>query len=140
MYKVLLLALLLVSQTLASDSVLSQSGDLSAEIEVEGSNSADDLPITTSSFSGSLACSTYSTDGAVMVGLPAPPTKPDNWNFLEEHSLGDTSKWVSPGSDFVLRPIGYVATYTITFHTDCPQNGATLYFSATGKSYVQLNG
>lgn len=72
-----------------------------------------------------------------MISLPKAPA---NWNFLQENTLGGSSRWVYPGGSFVLKPTGYIATYTITFYTDCPQNPVILNFAATGMAYVQLNG
>lgn len=137
MYKAVLFALLLLTQTLAQDSVLSQSGDTSAEVEAGGSTDTSVLPQTTST-----STTSFTSSGLRIASLArvSAPTQPSNWNFLKDSSLGDSSKWVSPDGSFAVKPIGYLATYTITFYTDCPQNGVTLYYATTGSSYVQLNG
>lgn len=155
MNKVVLLTLLLLTQTLAQQAVLSQSGSAAAEIVSEESTNAAILPsplsasdtdiATTSCISadGLAPTSCMTADAGISTGslsLVSSPPMPADWSFLSQCSLGDNSKWVSPTGDFKLRPIGYVSSYTVTFYTDCPQSGVTLTFAGTGRSYVQLNG
>jgi hypothetical protein len=72
--------------------------------------------------------------------LIATPTPPSDFGFLSTEFLSTGSRWLTPGNDFSVRPLGYVATYTIQFHTDCPQNSVIFKFSTTGSSFVFLNG
>ncbi len=67
-------------------------------------------------------------------------TQPSNWNFINQNSLGSSTKWLTPSGDGRMYSLGWLTTYSITFTTDCPQNGVTLKFAATGSSFVYLNG
>lgn len=119
------LAFLLLLATLTSQ----QGASLDATVDVSQGSSSD-LPSTSPQRTQSMA-------GAE--ALTSATLAPSNWNFLQRDILGSGSKWIAPSSDFSVRPQRYVATYTIQFHTDCPQNSVTLKFSATGSSFVFLN-
>ena len=68
------------------------------------------------------------------------PQKPQNWRFLLSSILGQGSKWVAPTPNYEVKPLRYLATYTISFHTDCPQAQIAFKFAATGSVFVYLNG
>ena len=67
------------------------------------------------------------------------PQQPDNWRFLLTDSLGEGTNWISP-SNFQVKPLNYLATYTIKFRTDCTKKGVVLKFSSTGSTFAALNG
>ena len=119
----ILALLLLIALSFQQETPISASADVS-----EGNSGQlpkiDDAP------------STRSASGIIS---SAAPQAPSNWDFLrQDTSLG--AKWIGPSTAFDVKPLGYVATYSIEFHTDCPQNPVTLKFSVTGSGFVYLNG
>lgn len=67
------------------------------------------------------------------------PQQPSSWSYLQQSPIG-ASKWIYPSGSFVLYPHYQIYCYTITFYTDCPQNGVTLAVAGTGAIFVQVNG
>ena len=119
----ILALLLLIALSFQQETPISASADVS-----EGNSGQlpkiDDAP------------STRSASGIIS---SAAPQAPSNWDFLrQDTSLG--AKWIGPSTAFDVKPLGYVATYTIQFTTNCPQNTVTLKFSVTGSGFVYLNG
>lgn len=77
---------------------------------------------------------------------PAPSTKididqPQDWKFLEKipDPSHHQSKWIHPNGRFFLYPRKRSYCWTITFNSDCPQNGVTLSVGGTGHAFVQAN-
>lgn len=142
MNKLLFLSSLLLVAALADEQVLGQSGDPSSDLSVSGSQDASSLPTTnppsTAPSSIPTGAGTRAQTLALVVG-PTQPTQPTNWDFLRQ-TPATGSKWIYPDGTFKILPRFWISTYTISFQTDCPQNGVTLTFATTGVGFVQLNG
>lgn len=64
------------------------------------------------------------------------PSAPSDFNFVNSRSLGGSSTWIFPSGSFLMYPRYYLATYTITFNTDCPEAGVVLSIAGTGSVFV----
>lgn len=134
----LILTTLLLASALAQDQILGQSGDGSPEVSTTGSSDASLLPDGTTT---NIVPSGFRPQSlSLSIGSTGSVAAPADWSFLSQSPAGGSSKWIYPDGAFKILPRFWISTYTITFHTDCPQNGVTLAFATTGLGFVQLNG
>ena len=124
---------LLIVLTIAQNSGLGDSVNV-------GEGSSSELPSSSPPSRSTILSNNLEGSGIAPLSLSIlRPQKPENWRFLLTASLGPGTKWVSP-SNFKVKPLRYLARYTIKFHTDCTKAEVVFKFATTGSSFIQING
>ena len=134
--KVLLFSLLLATSLAQIGMNLGSSGDQTATISSSAQGNPDQLP---SSPTPPTPPQAFSSTGVAATSEPD-PIQPSSWNFLNQDSLGDGSKWIYPSANRVVYPLRWLVTYTIKFTTDCRKKPVNFKFSTTGSFFVIFNG